>query len=153
MRTMMTRRGLSRVLLGGGLTSALASGARAQSRSRAATLYKDPECGCCAEYGAYLGQNSFRVTVVPTNDLAQINQQHGVPPGLEGCHLTVIDPYVIGGHVPIGPINRLLAERPNIRGITLPGMPLGSPGMTGPKTEPFTIYEISSGAPRVYAVE
>jgi len=89
---MTTRRGLSSVLLGGCLASILADGARAQTPSRAATLYKDPECGCCEGYGAYLGQNGFRVTVVPTNDLAQINQQHGVPAGLEGCHLTVIDP-------------------------------------------------------------
>lgn len=153
MRTMMTRRRLSRVLLGGCVASAVAGGARSQPQVRAATLYKDPECGCCEGYGAYLGQNGFRVTVVPTSDLSQINRQHGVPPNLEGCHLTLIDPYVIGGHVPIGPINRLLAERPNIRGITLPGMPLGSPGMAGPKTEPFTIYEVSSGSPRVYAVE
>src|SRR5437899_520005 len=147
MRTMTTRRGLSSVLLGGCLASVLAGGARSQTPSRAATLYKDPECGCCEGYGAYLGRNGFRVTVVPTNDLAQINRQHGVQAGLEGCHLTVIDPYVIGGHVPIGLVNRLLAERPSISGITLPGMPLGSPGMTGSKTEPFTIYEISSGPP------
>lgn len=153
MRTVMTRRGLSGVLLGGCFATAVTGSARAQLRRGVATLYKDPECGCCEGYAAYLGQNGFRVTVVPTTDLSRINQQHGIPPALEGCHLTMIDPYVIGGHVPIGPINRLLAERPNIRGITLPGMPLGSPGMTGPKAEPFAIYEISSGPPRVYAIE
>ncbi len=153
MRMMMTRRGLSSVLLGGCLALAGSRNARAQSPRHAATLYRDPECGCCAGYGEYLGQNGFGVTIVPTDDLSRINRQHGVPPNLEGCHLTQIDRYVVGGHVPVGLINRLLAGRPSIRGITLPGMPLGSPGMTGSKTEPFTIYEISSGRPRVYAVE
>ncbi len=153
MRTMITRRGLRTVLLGGVFASTAASGGRAQTPSRAATLYKDPQCDCCEGYGAYLRQNGFRVTVVPTSDLSQINRQHGVPPNLEGCHVTLIDGYVVGGHVPIGSVSRLLSERPSVRGITLPGMPLGSPGMTGSKAEPFTIYEISSGPPRVYAVE
>ena len=119
----------------------------------AATLYKNPQCGCCEEYAAYLRQHGYRVTVKPTHDLALINRQHGVPANLEGCHTTLIDGYVVGGHVPVETIDRLLTERPAIKGISLPGMPQGSPGMTGAKTAPFTIYEISNGTPRVYAVE
>jgi len=149
----MTRRGLSYAILGGLFATAVAAGVRAQTPNRRATLYKNPQCDCCEGYVAYLRSSGFDVTVIPTHDLSLINREHGVPSNLEGCHLMLVDGYVIGGHVPIGPIHRLLAERPAIRGITLPGMPMGSPGMTGRKTEPFTIFEISDGAPRVYAVE
>jgi len=65
----------------------------------------------------------------------------------------IIGDYIVEGHVPIGALNTLLRERPKIRGISLPGMPEGSPGMTGEKTEPFTIYEISDGEEKVFAVE
>jgi hypothetical protein len=74
-----------------------------------------------------------------------------VPEKLEGCHTTIVGSYVIEGHVPIEPIKRLLGERPAIRGISLPGMPEGSPGMTGRKTEPFVIYEIDDVGTKVYA--
>lgn len=70
-----------------------------------------------------------------------------------GCHTMIVDPYVVEGHVPARTIERLLRERPAIRGVSLPGMPAGSPGMSGQKTEPFVIYEISDGPPKVYAVE
>ena len=118
-----------------------------------ATLYKDPQCGCCEDYAAYLRRNGYTVTVKPTHDLSLINRQHGVPEKLEGCHTTLVGGYVVGGHVPVGTLNRLLTEKPDIKGISLPGMPMGSPGMTGPKTKPFTIYEFGNGAPKVYAVE
>src|SRR3546814_2652481 len=68
----------------------------------------------------------------------------GIPDDYQGCHLSQIDGYVVSGHVPVETVNRLLSERPDIAGITLPGMPMGSPGMSGVKTEPFTIYEIRS---------
>ncbi|KOX50538.1 metal-binding protein, partial [Streptomyces purpurogeneiscleroticus] len=72
---------------------------------------------------------------------------------LQGCHTLLIDGYVVEGHVPVAAVRRLLAERPAIRGISLPGMPAGSPGMDGEKTEPFTVYEIGDGAPKVFARE
>lgn len=118
-----------------------------------ATLYKNPQCDCCEGYADYLRRNGYRVTVKPTHDLSLINKQHGVPENLEGCHTTLIDGYVVEGHVPAKALNKLLTERPAIKGISLPGMPQGSPGMTGRKTGPFTIYELSRGTPRVYAVE
>src|SRR5262245_13862299 len=118
-----------------------------------ATVYKDPACGCCHEYVAYLRQNGFDVAVVDTDDLASIKQQSGVPPALEGCHSTLVGGYIVEGHVPIDAVRRLLQERPPIRGISLPGMPEGSPGMSGEKAEPFVIYEISDGAAKVYATE
>lgn len=121
-----------------------------------ATLYKNPQCGCCEQYANYLRSNGFTVKVVPTHNLSLIRRQVGVsiPEKLEGCHTMFIDKYVVEGHVPLKTLDKLLTERPAIRGISLPGMPDGSPGMTGQKTEPFTIYEIGSDAdPRVYATE
>jgi hypothetical protein len=117
------------------------------------TLYKNPECSCCEGYAAYLRQNGFEVDVKPTNDLAQISLKAGVPEELEGCHTAFIDGYVVDGHVPVEIIRKLLSERPAIAGITLPGMPEGSPGMFGQKTEPFTIYAVTKDgkAPTVYA--
>lgn len=118
-----------------------------------ATLYKNPECGCCEGHAAHMREHGYRVTVKPTHDLSLIKKRYGVPDALAGCHTTVIGPYVVEGHVPAATIDRLLRERPDIRGISLPGMPMGSPGMSGQKTEPFVIYEISDGQPKVYAVE
>ncbi len=118
-----------------------------------ATLYKNPQCGCCEEYAKYLGRNGFAVTVVESFDLPSVKRQNGVPEALEGCHTTIIGGYAIEGHIPVATIKRLLSEKPSIKGISLPGMPQGSPGMMGEKAGPFTIYEISGGEPKVYATE
>jgi hypothetical protein len=117
------------------------------------TLYKNPDCGCCEEYADYLRRNGFTVTVKPTHDLTAMSREAGIPDDFQGCHLSFIDGYVVSGHVPIKTVNRLLAERPAIKGVSLPGMPMGSPGMNGTKTEPFTTYEIGPGRPKVYAVD
>lgn len=95
----------------------------------AATLYKNPRCDCCESYAAYLRRNGFAISVVSTFDLAELNQEAGIPDALQGCHLMRLSGYVIGGHVPVEGLRRLLRERPAIRGITVPGMPNGSPGM------------------------
>ena len=120
-----------------------------------ATLYKNPQCGCCEGYADYLRANGFEVEVKPTNDLAEISRQAGVPEEFQGCHTTMVEGYVVDGHVPIDIVRRLLSERPAIAGITLPGMPMGSPGMSGEKTAPFTVYTVTKDgrAPTVYAVE
>ena len=131
----------------------LSTPAVAGESSRQATLYKNPQCGCCEGYADYLRANGFEVTVKPTHDLPLLHRQHGVPEPLVGCHTTLVDGYVVEGHVPIGAVLRMLDERPAIRGISLPGMPAGSPGMFGEKTAPFTIYEIDDGSAKVYAVE
>ncbi len=119
----------------------------------AATMYVNPQCGCCQGHANYLRQHGFKIAVKETHDMSLIRRQHGVPEKLEGCHIMIIDGYVVEGHVPAASINKLLAERPKIKGISLPGMPEGSPGMTGRKSEPFTIYEISDGEPKVFAIE
>lgn len=108
----------------------------------AVTLYKNPECGCCEGYADYLRQHGFAVVSKPTNELAEISRKAGIPTELQGCHTSFIGDYVVDGHVPVEAIARLLAEHPAIKGIALPGMPEGSPGMFGEKAGPLTIYAI-----------
>ena len=97
--------------------------AMAADAAHTALLYKNPQCSCCEGYAYYLRKNGFDVTVKATHDLPLIKQKYGVAEHLEGCHTTLIDGYVIEGHVPVAAINRLLDERPTITGISLPGMP------------------------------
>lgn len=110
-----------------------------------ATLFKNPSCACCDAYADYLRSNGFKVSVVEHPNMSQIKQKYGVRKNLEGCHSMVIGDYVVEGHVPVGPIKRLLAERPAIKGISLPGMPQGSPGMSGTKEAPFEVLSITGG--------
>lgn len=137
------------------LTSILSGAAPALAGEKGVTLYKNPQCGCCEGYADYLRQNGFNVTVKPTHDLAQMSREAGIPDDAQGCHLSMIDGYVVSGHVPIGTVNKLLTERPEIKGVTLPGMPMGSPGMSGIKEAPFEMLEIhnSGGIGGVYARE
>ncbi len=132
---------------------ALAASSALAGQFGAATLYKNPQCGCCNEYAKYLEQNGFDVTLENTTDISPIKQQQGVPEQLAGCHTMLIDGYVVEGLVPLDVLTRLLTEKPAIKGISLPGMPVGAPGMPGPKAAPFTIYEISDGPEKVYATE
>lgn len=120
-----------------------------------AVLYKNPECSCCEAYAAYLQQNGFEIEIKPTNDLTEISAKAGVPADLEGCHTMFVDGYVIDGLVPVEIVKKVLSERPAITGVTLPGMPLGAPGMGGSKTEPLTIYAFTQDgkAPAVYATD
>jgi hypothetical protein len=118
-----------------------------------ATVYKDPHCSCCDEYVKYLGKNGFRVKVVVMDDMQPIKRQNKIPITYESCHTVLVDGYVVEGHVPVGAIKKLLAERPKIQGISVPGMPAGSPGMGGEKTEPLTVYEIAPDQERVFYTE
>ena len=117
-------------------------------------LYKNPQCGCCEGYAKYLRKNGYSVTVKPSHDLSLIKRNNGVPEEFEGCHTSLIDGYVVEGHVPVGTINKLLSERPDIKGISLPGMPMGSPGMGGKKEAPFEVHQFTAdGKTKLYAVE
>lgn len=118
-----------------------------------ATLYKNPNCQCCENYASYLDKNGFNVKVIATDDLPRIQQEHNVPPNLEGCHTMLVNGYVVDGLVPVDVVKRMLRERPPITGITLPGMPAGAPGMMGEKQGPFVIYAFGNGQPSVYATK
>ena len=96
-------------------------------------------------YEEYLRNNGFKVESVVTDDTDGIKEQLGMPEEMHSCHTTVIGDYFVEGHVPVEAIKRLLEEKPAIDGIALPGMPAGSPGMSGEKEGPFTIYVIVDG--------
>src|SRR5207245_11289009 len=123
-------------------------GARLSTQGFAAptsvTLYKNLQCTCCEAHAKYLEEQGFKVEVKPVPDLHSINQKAGVPDALEGCHTSFIDGYVVIGHVPVSAIHKLLAERPKIVGISIPGMPANLPGMPGPRSHPVAIYAIAA---------
>jgi hypothetical protein len=116
-------------------------------------LIKDPSCGCCGAHAQYLRDHGYTVIVTESAELAKLRAALGVPANLVGCHVIRVEGYVIEGHVPAGAIDKLLAERPAIRGISVPGMPLGSPGMSGTKTGPLAVLTIGEAVPRVYFTE
>ena len=136
----------------GGATGLFSPNAKPVANRGNVTLYKNPECQCCEGYADYLRHNGFEVKVIPTNDLTIMGGKYGIPDSLQPCHLSLMAGYVVGGHIPIEVINRLLSEKPQITGITLPGMPTGTPGMPGEKPDRLTVYEIVKGSPpKVYA--
>jgi len=103
------------------------------------TVYKSRSCGCCAKWISHLQQNGFQVVVKNHNDLPAIKKQHGIKPELRACHTGLVGDYLVEGHVPADVIKRLLKEHPDIKGIAVPGMPVGSPGMEGPNPRPYKI--------------
>ncbi|WP_111748534.1 DUF411 domain-containing protein [Salinisphaera orenii] len=115
-----------------------------------ATLYHNPGCMCCEQYASYLDDKGYNVEILNTNDMAALNDKHGVKPGLASCHTMLIGDYVVVGHVPEAAIAKLLREKPDIRGIALPGMPAGSPGMGGQKTSPFVVRTLSGDVYATY---
>lgn len=95
----------------------------------AMTVYHDPQCGCCGKWVEHMQANGFEVETVPTGDMNRIKRELGVPRDLPSCHTARVGDYIIEGHVPAEDVLRLLSEQPDARGLSVPGMPLGSPGM------------------------
>jgi hypothetical protein len=135
------------------LSLALAGGAAAEELVEA-TLYKMPDCNCCEGHAEYLRRNGFDLDIQVVEDLSPLRHAKGVPEALAGCHTILVGDYVVEGHVSAQTIHRLLSERPEgVRGITMPGMPTGVPGMSGDKQGPIDIYAFGDGEPRVFATE
>ena len=118
-------------------------------------VWKSATCKCCGAWVKHLEANGFAVTVndTDTGALAALKRQAGVGDKLASCHTAKIDGYVVEGHVPSSDIKRLIAERPDAIGLTVPGMPVGSPGMEqGAKFEPYDVLLIKKdGATEVFA--
>ena len=113
----------------------------ASSKSSTINVYRDPSCSCCGGWIDHLAAKGFQPTSIATSDMETIKQQYGVPGDLASCHTAVIDKYVIEGHVPVEDIKRLLVEKPNVTGIAVPGMPIGTPGMeNGDRKDSFTVF-------------
>lgn len=111
-------------------------------------VWKSPTCGCCQDWVTILEKAGFDIAVYDTGN-SHIREQLGMPVTLGSCHTARIAGYVIEGHVPVREILRLLKERPNAVGLTVPGMVLGSPGMDGPeykgKTQPYDVLLVEKG--------
>ncbi|MBI4988658.1 MAG: DUF411 domain-containing protein [Rhodocyclales bacterium] len=95
-------------------------------------MHKDPDCGCCGAWAKHLEAQGFRVKTVETVDMQSVKRRFAVPQRLTSCHTATVGDYVIEGHVPATAIKRLLREKPAVAGLSVPGMPLGSPGMEVP---------------------
>jgi len=133
----ITRRGFSAGLAALPL---LAGSGWAQGALPKMVVRKDPSCGCCGSWSAYLRAAGFSVEVIETTDMDRVKIRFGVPSDLESCHTAEIGGYVIEGHVPESAIRRLLAEKPQAIGIAVAGMPPSSPGMDTPGAR--DIYDV-----------
>ena len=138
------------VLFGATFSTSATAGMAIQA---SVVMHKNPGCECCDGHAAALRSAGWNVEVVPTGDLAALKKRAGVPDALQGCHTTMVGGYAVEGHVPVAAVQRMLKEKPAIRGIALPGMPSGSPGMAGPKTEPFRVLSFGAGGTKLYAVD
>lgn len=128
-------------------TAMLATGRACADPRPAITVWKDPNCGCCTGWVEHLRRNGFAATVIETANVQTIKVEHGVPAELASCHTAEIAGYTIEGHVPARAILRLIAEKPNARGLAVPGMPIGSPGMEGGTPETYDVILFGAGAP------
>ncbi|MDE0884800.1 MAG: DUF411 domain-containing protein [Myxococcota bacterium] len=107
-----------------------------------AMVYKTPTCGCCSKWIEHLEENGFEVASKEVPDVTPVKRMNGVPAGMASCHTAIIGGYFVEGHVPAEDIERLLRERPDIAGLAVPRMPIGSPGMEGPNPEPYSVFAI-----------
>lgn len=119
----------------------------------AVTVFKSPTCGCCTKWADYMAAQGFPIRVRDLTDMQQIKAQYGVPMQMYSCHTALVDGYVVEGHVPAEDVKRLLDEKPDVTGIAVPAMPIGSPGMEqGDRRDPYDVYAFTqSGETTVYA--
>ena len=128
----------------------LSTGALAEDQT--ITVYKSPTCGCCNKWVSHLQENGFEVETTDLNDLRVIKSMSGIKPEQASCHTAKVGGYVIEGHVPADDIKRLLTERPDARGLTVPGMPKGSPGMETPQPDHYQVLLLGDdGSTAVFA--
>lgn len=102
-------------------------------------VYKSPTCGCCTNWISHLKENGFTVEVHNRRDMNPIKSEMGVPSNLQSCHTAKVGGYVVEGHVPADDIARLLKEKPPVKGLAVPGMPMGSPGMEGHRKDAYDV--------------
>lgn len=109
-------------------------------------VYKTAQCGCCQAWVEHLKANGFTVDAINVDDPGEYREKGGIPGHLGSCHTGMVNGYAIEGHVPASDIKRLLAQKPKARGLAVPGMPLGSPGMEmGSRKDPFDVLLVGAG--------
>lgn len=123
------------------------------SKAETLAVYKSPTCGCCVKWIDHMEDHGYSVESHDMNDVTPIKKDHGVPINLRSCHTTLVNGYVIEGHVPSHVVDKLLKEMPeDIAGIAVPGMPMGSPGMEGPNPVSYEVIAFNdAGQTKVYA--
>jgi hypothetical protein len=134
--------------------AAIASGPPAKEASAApleVTVYKDPNCGCCSKWVEHMRASGFKVTAHDTSGMATLKTKLGVPASMASCHTSVVDGYVIEGHVPAADIQRLLRDKPKVAGLAVPGMVTGSPGMEGAQSDPYNVMAFGDGKTSVFS--
>lgn len=138
------------VLLAG---AGLGGCSRGSASSPTIHVYKTPTCGCCTKWIEHLEAAGFSVEHEDLQDLSELKREQGVPTELASCHTALVDGYVLEGHVPASDVTRLLSERPSVRGLAVPEMPLGSPGMEQPdpaRHEAFDVLSFGAEGVRVF---
>lgn len=141
---------LSILLLVGGTAVGMLQSPPAQAE---VTVYKSQYCGCCTKWIEQLQQAGYSVEVINSDDMNAVKQRFGIPRGMGSCHTAMLNGrYVVEGHVPVEAIERLVREQPGIRGIAVPGMPVGSPGMEGPNPQAYRVLAFDNeGAVAVFS--
>src|SRR5829696_7430231 len=115
-------------------------------------VYKSPTCGCCGAWVDRIKAAGFEVTTRDVPDVAPIKARYGIPARLASCHTALVEGYALEGHVPPADVQRLLREKPKAVGLAVPGMPMGSPGMEGPRKDPYDVLLVQQGgATRLFA--
>ena len=151
----MSRRSLAIFVLVAALASlGIAAAQQKPAAGPLVEVFKTPTCGCCAKWVEHIRANGFTVRTTDLNDLAEIKKSRGVPDNAQSCHTAVVNGYVVEGHVPAADVQRMLKEKPAIAGLTLPGMPVGSPGMEypGSPAQPYAVLSFDKkGATQVFA--
>ena len=123
-----------------------------QSVAAGIVVYKSPTCGCCGKWVKHMEDAGFSVDVENRGDLTPTKAELGVPGRMQSCHTAKVGDYIVEGHVPADLVKRMLDEKPDIKGLAVPGMPMGSPGMEGPRKDPYNVIAIGNdGSARVYA--
>ena len=117
-------------------------------------VYKDPTCGCCANWVTHMKMRGFDATATDVRDMAALKAKYHVPSQLQSCHTALVNGYVIEGHVPASDVQRLLDQRPKVVGLAVPGMPIGSPGMEGPNGKPYDVLTFdAAGKTTVFSTQ
>ena len=141
-----------RIWLGLVLAAMLLFAWAVQAGEPKAMVYKTPTCGCCSKWIEHLEENGFEVKSKNLSDVNPVKRMNGVPMRLASCHTAIIGGYFVEGHVPAQDVKRLLAERPNVAGIVVPRMPVGSPGMEGPNPEAYSVLAVKKdGSTEVFS--
>ena len=134
------------------VVSALSLSPRAQAPTTV-TVYKSASCGCCSNWVEHMRAAGFQIASHDVDDIDAVKKKNGVPADLESCHTALVGGYVVEGHVPADLVKRLLAERPKIVGLAVPGMPVGAPGMEVPgQSASYNVISFDqAGQHKIYA--